>query len=46
MGVSGVYSAEAIADATAALLCTLIFVFRLPVLLKRNVETNENVNDN
>ena len=46
MGVMGVYSAEAIADATAATLCTLIFVFRFPSLLKKNLKTNENVNDN
>lgn len=39
MGVTGVYAAEAIADGTAATLCTLIFVFRFPVLLKRNAET-------
>ena len=39
MGVSGVYAAEAIADATAAILCTVIFVFRFPVLLKRNENT-------
>ena len=38
MGVSGVYAAEAIADATAATLCTLIFAFRFPVLLKRNLK--------
>ena len=46
MGVMGVYSAEAIADATAAILCTLIFVFRFPSLLKKNLEKTENVNDN
>ena len=42
MGVSGVYAAEAIADATAAILCTVIFVFRFPVLLKRNENTENN----
>ena len=36
MGVVGVYSAEAIADATAATVCTIIFLFRFPVLLKKN----------
>lgn len=35
MGVSGVYAAEAIADATAATLCTLIFVFLFPKILKK-----------
>jgi putative MATE family efflux protein len=37
MGVSGVYAAEAIADATAALLCTAIFIAVFPKILKRNV---------
>lgn len=36
MGVTGIYAAEAIADGTAAILCTLIFLFRFPRLLKRN----------
>ena len=45
MGVMGVYSAEAIADATAATLCTLIFVFRFPSLLKKNLKTSENANE-
>ena len=36
MGVVGVYSAEAIADATAATLCTLIFVFSFPRILSKN----------
>jgi len=36
MGVSGVYASEAIADATAAILCTVIFIFRFPQLLKKN----------
>ncbi len=40
MGVVGVYAAEAIADATAATICTAIFFFRFPVLLKRNLENN------
>ncbi|MBQ3016316.1 MAG: MATE family efflux transporter [Clostridia bacterium] len=40
MGVVGVYAAEAIADATAAIICTLIFSLRFPVLLKRNLENN------
>ena len=36
MGVVGVYSAEAIADAVAAILCTTIFVCSFPRILKRN----------
>ena len=38
MGVVGVYSAEAIADAVAAILCTLIFVFTFPKILKKEVK--------
>ena len=33
MGVMGVYSAEAIADASAAIICTLIFFVRFPKIL-------------
>ena len=36
MGVVGVFAAEAIADATAATICTIIFLFRFPRLLKKN----------
>lgn len=36
MGVVGVYAAEAVADATAATLCTLIFIFTFPKILKKN----------
>lgn len=36
MGVSGVYAAEAVADATAATLCTTIFVVTFPKILKKN----------
>ena len=35
MGVAGVYAAEAIADATAATLCTVIFAFLFPRILKK-----------
>jgi len=38
MGVTGVYAAEAIADATAATLCTVIFVLTFPKILKKNEE--------
>lgn len=34
MGVMGVYTAEAIADATAAILCTIIFACRFPKVLR------------
>lgn len=34
VGVSGVYMGEALADAIAACLCTTIFVFRFPKLMK------------
>ena len=40
MGVAGVYSAEAIADATAAILCTTIFAFTFPKILRRVDNTN------
>lgn len=36
MGVSGVYAAEAIADASAAIICTAIFVISFPKILKGN----------
>lgn len=39
MGVVGVYSAEAIADATAATLCTIIFIVVFPKILKKNEKT-------
>lgn len=43
MGVSGAYAAEAIADATAAILCTVIFVFRFPQLLRKNEKQSESL---
>lgn len=36
MGVVGVYTAEAVADAVAATLCTLIFIFTFSNILKKN----------
>lgn len=41
MGVVGVYIAEAVADATAATLCTVIFVITFPKILKKNSITQE-----
>ena len=41
MGVVGVYTAEAVADATAAILCTAIFAFTFPVILKKNLSKAE-----
>jgi hypothetical protein len=35
MGVTGVYMAEAVADATAATLCTLIFFLTFKKILKK-----------
>lgn len=35
MGVMGVYAAEGISDATAAILCTLIFAYQFPRILRR-----------
>ena len=34
MGVMGVFSAEAIADATAAICCTIIFIVKFPRILR------------
>lgn len=34
MGVTGVFTAEAVADATAAILCTMIFWVKFPKILK------------
>lgn len=36
MDVVGVYSAEAISDATAAIICTIIFTIVFPKILRRN----------
>ena len=36
MGVAGVYTAEAVADATAAILCTAIFAFVFGRILSKN----------
>jgi Na+-driven multidrug efflux pump len=41
MGVMGVYAAEAIADATAAILCTVIFVISFPKILKANRDNTQ-----
>ena len=35
MGVTGVFAAEGISDATAAILCTLIFAYQFPRILRR-----------
>lgn len=43
-GVVGVYSAEAVADAIAAILCALIFVFTFRKILENNKNKHENVN--
>ena len=36
IGVKGVFAAEAVADATAAILCTIIFRIKFPKILKAN----------
>ena len=33
MGVTGVYAAEAVSDATAAICCTLLFIWKFPKIL-------------
>lgn len=40
MGVSGVFAGEAIADAVAAIICTLLFSFRFPKILKKLGDNN------
>lgn len=35
-GVDGVYLAEGVSDATAAILCTAIFIYKFPRILKKN----------
>ena len=42
MGVTGVYAAEAIADATAAILCTTVFIISFPRILQKNAEKSTN----
>ena len=37
VGLEGVFAAEAISDATAAVLCTLIFAWQFPRILRRNI---------
>ena len=44
MGVNGVYCAEAIADALAATLCTVIFVLMFSKILDHNDKTTQNAN--
>ena len=34
-GVNGIYAAEAISDATAAVCCTLLFAWKFPKILSR-----------
>lgn len=36
MGVRGVFAAEAISDATAAICCTVLFLIMFPRILKKN----------
>lgn len=40
MGVMGVFTAEAVADAMAAVICMLIFLVRFPKILKGNTTEN------
>lgn len=41
MGVTGVYTAEAVADATAAILCTVIFILTFAKILQKNKNSVE-----
>lgn len=38
LGVNGVFAAEAIADATAALCCTLLFAYYFPRIIRKKVQ--------
>ena len=40
MGVTGVYAAEAISDATAAICCTLLFFWQFPKILGKGLKGN------
>ncbi|MBR5498071.1 MAG: MATE family efflux transporter [Clostridia bacterium] len=40
MGVTGVYAGEAIADALAAICCTLIFAFKFPKIIKEKQQNS------
>ncbi|WP_418660710.1 MATE family efflux transporter [Bacteroides ilei] len=42
LGVEGIFAAEAISDATAAICCTLLFVYFFPRILKQNGFVGEN----
>lgn len=42
LGVEGIFAAEAISDATAAICCTLLFVYFFPRILKRNTTVKNN----
>ena len=42
LGVEGIFAAEAISDATAAICCTLLFAYFFPRILKRNASLRKN----
>lgn len=42
LGVEGVFAAEAVSDATAAICCTLLFAYFFPRILKRNASVRKN----
>ncbi|MDY4043176.1 MAG: MATE family efflux transporter [Marinifilaceae bacterium] len=42
LGVEGIFAAEAISDATAAICCTLLFAYFFPRILKRNGSVRKN----
>lgn len=41
MGVTGVYAAEAVSDATAAICCTLLFIWKFPKILGKIKQKEE-----
>lgn len=42
LGVEGIFAAEAVSDATAAICCTLLFAYFFPRILKRNGSVRKN----
>ncbi len=42
LGVEGIFAAEAVSDATAAICCTLLFAYFFPRILKRNASVRKN----
>ena len=46
MGVTGVYAAEAVSDATAAICCTLLFIWKFPKILGKSSKKKKGLPNN